>query len=285
MYQPQQPVVSSTSFNIGLRFYYWQKYQEMKEMPERQISIHQKGNYDAHSGFEVCELYVKRKYGSFKQEMANYKHEFKDWRNAHMVIEKATAYARDSGVIRAIKAKGEKDEVPPYYGIKEGSALTVEHLMSVLCYTDYTKHSAAFSRSFRKMDAFESLKHIKQRNSKYFWMAKRLRETVEIYGRSSDGEQLHGTWKRQYLQGSFYTGISKVINIPCFQIRLCSPTSTTLHIEVAMKFSGEEGMLLHLGDPFGNWRCWYLRGFNVGLISRYPEEDEVYVAFVSSVSE
>ena len=139
-------------------------------------------------------------------------------------------------------------------------------------YCDYTKHSASFSRSFRKTDEFEGLQSIKQRNSKYFWMAKRLRETVEIYGKSSP-----------WLFGPFYTGISRVINLPYFSIRLCSPTSTTLHIEVAMKFSGQQGMILALNNPEDNCNCRWLRGFEFGAVSRYPEEDEVYAQLFVSV--
>ena len=227
----------------------------------------------------MCSLFIVGKYGSFKEELINYKDEFaKDCKLVHVVMEKAKTYAKDSEVIKAIKAKGDaylsRGQIPPYYGIKKDSPLLVEHLLSVLLYCDYTKHSASFSRSFRKTDEFEGLQSIKQRNSKYFWMAKRLRETVEIYGKCSH------EGRRRGLFGPFYTGISRVINMPYFHIRLCSPTSTTLHIQVAMKFSGEQGMILHLNNPDRNMRCQYLRGFKVGVISRYPEEDEVYALFL-----
>ena len=274
----KQYIVSNDSFNIGLRFYYWQKYKELEEIPEEEIELGQKGNYDAHSGFKVCSLFIVGKYGSFKEEVINYKDEFaKDSNLVHVVMEKAKTYAKDSKVIKAIKAKGwpVKGVLPPYYGISNNSPLLVEHLLSVLLYCDYTKHSASFSRSFRKTDEFEGLQSIKQRNSKYFWMAKRLRETVEIYGTCSAWEP--------YLEGPFYTGISRVINMPYFSIRLCSPTSTTLHIEVAMKFSGQQGMILSLNNPWQNAKTEFLRGFGVGAVSRYPEEDEVYAQLFVSV--
>ena len=276
----KQYIVSNDSFNIGLRFYYWQKYKELEEIPEEEISFRQRGNYDAHSGFKVCWLFIVGKYGSFKEEVINYKDEFaKDSNLVHVVMEKAKTYAKDSKVIKAIKAKDVqyKGIVPPYYGIDWESPLLVEHLLSVLLYCDYTKHSASFSRSFRKTDEFEGLQSIKQRNSKYFWMAKRLRETVEIYGTCSY------IFEKNRLKGPFYTGISRVINMPYFSIRLCSPTSTTLHIEVAMKFSGQQGMILSLNNPDDNAKCCFLRGFGVGAVSRYPEEDEVYAQLFVSV--
>ena len=277
----KQYIVSNDSFNIGLRFYYWQKYKELEEIPEEDLLD---DNYDAHSGFKVCSLFIVGKYGSFKEEVINYKDEFaKDSNLVHVVIEKAKTYAKDSKVIKAIKAK--YLGIPPYYGILKDSPLLVEHLLSVLLYCDYTKHSASFSRSFRKTDEFEGLQSIKQRNSKYFWMAKRLRETVEIYGTCS----IDGGWDQKTdshpdgLKGPFYTGISRVINMPYFSIRLCSPTSTTLHIEVAMKFSGQQGMILSLNNPRENAKCRTLRGFGVGAVSRYPEEDEVYAQLFVSV--
>ena len=256
-----------------MRFYYWPKYKKLTEIPEEKLHESQRGSYDAHSGFEVCDLFVERKYASFKQEMANYKHEFKNWSLVHVVIYKANSYAKDSEVIKALTAKADPDSdfetgrIPPYYGIAKGSPLEREHLMSMLLYCNYSKHSASFSRSFRKTDEFESLWSIKQRNSQYFWMAKRLRETVEVYGKCS--------WTYPYLEGPFYTGISRVMNMPYFHIRLCSPTSTTVHIEVAMKFSGEQGMIVRLNNPSENSRCSLLRGFEARIISRYPEEDEV----------
>ena len=283
----KQYIVSNDSFNIGLRFYYWQKYKELEEIPEEEIHMEFQGTYDAHSGFKVCSLFIVGKYGSFKEEVINYKDEFaKDSNLVHVVMEKAKTYAKDSKVIKAIKAKVEPafpGREPPYYGIDKDSPLLVEHLLSVLLYCDYTKHSASFSRSFRKTDEFEGLQSIKQRNSKYFWMAKRLRETVEIYGTCSQRwDEKEGKWVSE-LSGPFYTGISRVINMPYFSIRLCSPTSTTLHIEVAMKFSGQQGMILSLNNPVENEKCRYLRGFGVGAVSRYPEEDEVYAQLFVSV--
>ena len=197
----------------------------MRQIPEEDISCWQVGGYDAHSGFQVCDLFVKRKYGTFKEEMMNYKLELKDVKQIHLIIRKAQSFLQNSEVIKAVKARGDgssQGEIPPYYDIQEGKPLTVEHLISILCYTDYTEHSAAFSKSFRKNDAFEGLQSIKRRNSEYFWMAKRLRETVEIYGRCSEGD---GDWKERQenkLLGPFYTGVSKVINLPQFHIRLCS---------------------------------------------------------------
>eukprot|EP01084_Bolivina_argentea_P202626 346180_1 len=65
--------------------------------------------------------------------------------------------------------------------------------------------------------------------------------------------------------------MSFVMAIPEFRIRLCAPTSTSVHEEVAIKFSGRDGMIVELQIPIGfNW----LRTFDCSWISRYKEEDE-----------
>eukprot|EP01084_Bolivina_argentea_P267633 454380_1 len=64
------------------------------------------------------------------------------------------------------------------------------------------------------------------------------------------------------------------MNITQFSIRLSSPTSTSIHIDLAIKFSGPDGIILQFNNPQKQVQCYYLRGFNVSWISRYAEEDE-----------
>ncbi len=88
---------------------------------------------------------------------------------------------------------------------------------------------------------------------------------------------------RNKLTGPFYTGISVLVYISEFNIRLCSPTSTSIHIEVAIKFSTEEGCILQFNNPtpkYGYTQYSYLRCFNVSWLSRYKEEDERFVWIV-----
>ena len=64
------------------------------------------------------------------------------------------------------------------------------------------------------------------------------------------------------------------MNMPQFCIHLFSPTSTSVHLEVSMKFAGEEGSIIEFGNRTGDAR--YLYGLDVSVISRYWEEDERY---------
>ena len=101
-------------------------------------------------------------------------------------------------------------------------------------------------------------------------MSKTLRETVEIFGGCSYKYSKNGV-----LRGSYYCGMSVVLNIPEFNIFLCSPTSTSKQIEVAIKFSGDHGIVIQLDNP-DTPQYRQLRGFNCSWLSRYKEEDERY---------
>eukprot|EP01083_Nonionella_stella_P225087 800588_1 len=62
--------------------------------------------------------------------------------------------------------------------------------------------------------------------------------------------------------------------MPSFSMRLCSPTSTSKQIEVAMKFSGARGIVLQMDTPKRVPQHIYLHAFNASWISRFKEEDE-----------
>ena len=44
--------------------------------------------------------------------------------------------------------------------------------------------------------------------------------------------------------GPFYCGMSRVMPLPSFNINLYSPTSTSIHQEVAIKFADEAGIII-----------------------------------------
>ena len=73
-------------------------------------------------------------------------------------------------------------------------------------------------------------------------------------------------------RGPFYCGMSVVLNIPQFAIRLNGPTSTSLHIEVAMRFGGTQGMIIQLNNEGENAEDE--RHFDCEWLSAFPEESE-----------
>eukprot|EP01084_Bolivina_argentea_P024103 44972_1 len=63
------------------------------------------------------------------------------------------------------------------------------------------------------------------------------------------------------------------MHIPEFNLRLCSPTSTTKHTEIASRFSGAKGMILQLNNV-GHGTSWLLRSWDCSWISNYGKDED-----------
>eukprot|EP01083_Nonionella_stella_P289492 985092_1 len=252
----------SSSFNIGLTFYYWPEYEKMDHFDANTDMF----NLNDHSGYKVSALFVKQRHVSFKDEIMAYA--FISMRQYESIMMKVNEFIKTKSV-KAIKAYNEKGmynhNIVLKYGIPHGSALLSRHLLALFLYTDFTDLCTHFSATFRANKQFEALSAIKARNSKYWWLAKSLRELVELYGESKRG---NGN-----LKGPFYCGVSAVMPFPEFQVRLCGPTSTSYQIEIAINFAGREGIIVQLNNSASG--STYLSGFPCGWLSDFKEEDEV----------
>ena len=92
------------------------------------------------------------------------------------LIFKAQSYAKTKKV-RSMKA-GTPSNTPQHYGIKWGTPLKVDNLLSMSLYTDFTNLCSRFTATFRKIDPFETLSGVKARNRQFWWMSKILRGIV-----------------------------------------------------------------------------------------------------------
>ena len=217
--------------------------------------------YD-HSGYSPSQLFVKSKYSTFKQEILNYKSFTMD-EYSKTAVPKVNQYI-NTRFIKQTRAKSFKSTgyaVPFQYEIKEQSTLSFDHLLSLTLYTDFTALCTDFSGTFRGQTLYEPLDSIKSRNACYYWMSRRLRETVQLFGVTGH------IWERVPL----FCGLSHVMIFPQFQIRLCCPTSTTKEMEIAARFSGDEGIIVELATKIHR----FIRGFNCQWLSQYKEESEV----------
>ena len=209
-------------------------------------------------GYKVCELYVNKKYESFGEEIRHYR--YMDIKQYNItVIVKAKHYITTDKV-KSIKLFPLC--APTNYGECDyGDPLKIHNLMSLILYTDFTNLSSDFSASFRKKYSYETISGVKRRNRKYFWWSKTLRETVELFGPNASS-----------MEQPFYTGMSYIMNMPSFSIRLCSPTSTSVQLAVAVKFGGGKGLILQL--KCRSMISTPVRAFDCSFISRFKEEDE-----------
>eukprot|EP01083_Nonionella_stella_P244118 850031_1 len=105
-----------------------------------------------HSGYDVCDLFVKPKYSSWKQEIANYKYiTFEQYQSG--VVTKVNYYI-NTEVVRNIKANVMYCQ---HYDIVEGTGLGFNNLLSLILYTDYSNLSTHFSSTFRRKTTYEAL--------------------------------------------------------------------------------------------------------------------------------
>eukprot|EP01084_Bolivina_argentea_P179503 310175_1 len=255
--------IKSSSFNVGFIFYYWPKYKEIKQFDQNT----NKYNINDHGAIEVGDLYVNQKYLTFKEEILYYKY-FNITQYKLLEI-KVKAYLKTEFVKGSRPKQG---VIALEYELEDDKPLTFNHILALLLYTDYTDLCSDFSSTFRPLFTYEPLSSIKFRNSIYWWMSKTLREVVQLFGYKKWNEET----KTYDLLGPFYSGLSYQLVFPEFELRLCSPTSTSHHIEIALRFASRDGIVVQLNNNIWRWQHDdYLSGFPCYLFSRYKEESEI----------
>ena len=197
---------SGLVFSVGYIWFYWKEYEQ------KQTFLQIPGNENNYQGYKIAELYNTPKYANYKEEILN---EIPRKQYHDLVIEKVKIYL-GSLKVKSITANFLCDYDILHYGIKEGSPITMDHLISIILYTDFTEYSSKYSSTFRKLSFAESFESVKERNRAFFWQSKYFREAVEIYGKNFYDEP-----------GPFFTGVNCILTMPEFAIRLCSPTSTS----------------------------------------------------------
>eukprot|EP01084_Bolivina_argentea_P295276 508306_1 len=171
-------------------------------------------------------------------------------------------------------------------GQNEYIHISLEQLLVIIIYCDWTDLCSKFGESFRKKSLCESMESVKNRNKEFAICSRLLRESVEYFGDRGFGElkYLTDSIPRPLIQrrlniyneirGPFFCGLSFLMVMPHINIELCGPTSTSLQIEVAARFAGAYGTLLQLNNN-GTQYHGQLTGFPCSWVSQYPQEDEI----------
>ena len=194
-------------------------------------------------------------------------------RDVNVSMTKAQEYMNTVRVKKLVSS--ESTEINLHYNILPNTPLKLENVLSICLYCDWTGLSTALSSTFRKSHPFESLQSVKERNSEFAVWSKTLRETIEYYGQKGWDYDKDKKWNNDNdrVQGPFFCGMSSLLAIPEFNIRLCGPTSTSHYMEVAIRFAGEQGCILEL-DTNGYFQSEEIRSFNCSWISTYNGEAE-----------
>eukprot|EP01084_Bolivina_argentea_P201566 344535_1 len=257
----QAIALSGSSFSTGFCWFYWEHYRNIKKLPHGTWNINDFGGYD------ICDLFIEKKYSDYKTELLQHIN-ISDYND--IVLVKAETYM----VSETIKELKPCDMVMTLeYGIKENDVISMNHVVSVIMYCDFSNYCTSFSASFRTVKKFETLDSVKNRNREFWWQSKLLRETSEIYGMAGTH---HGMYtKENYIRGPFYCGMSIKMIMPEFGMRLYSPTSTSTEIEVSMNFAKRKGIIIQLNND-GHGDSTSLVLFDCSWVSRFAEESEIF---------
>ena len=182
-------LVLDGAFSVGYNFQYWHKNREN---------------------------YINPKYDNLKDEIFSYEYLNIDLYDKE-IIPKSKEF-HQTHLVKSIKCLWNK------YGIKEGDVMSVEMLICIILYCDYTELSRDFSSTFRKNNTFEPIQSTKKRNQKYYHMARILKEMIYCYGQTY---AWGGNGLLSSLVSPFYCGMSFVMMMPQFNIKLYGPTSTS----------------------------------------------------------
>lgn len=213
----------------------------------------------SHTDYFKKEMYSPSpKHGSFKDEILEYPTMTKRiYRKLRIKVEEFMK----SKKVKALRARfGGWSE---HYEIASDDAVIADHLFAVVLYCDCTELCTKMSETFRRLTPEETLDAVKERNRSFWWMSKRLRELIEVFGGNNDDSyQGLGEFEdctRNKIPGPFFCGVSFVASLSSFCVNLRGPTSSTKQLEVSMNFSGEQGIIITLDNKQfpGNEQKWY----------------------------
>lgn len=221
-------------------------------------------NINNYSGYDVKSLFVEKKYHSYKQEILQH---------INMKEYQTLVWFKACEHMMSVKVKGitaNRMDAFLHYGIEKDEPITMQHIISLILYCDFSKFCSSFSSTFRKIIGYETLLSVKKRNQEFWWQSKLFRETVEIYG--TIGWRDKAGWKNGE-NGPFYTGVDRVLIVSSFCCRLYAPTSTSKHIEVSMNFATRDGSIVQFNNN-GHGGASFLTFFNCRWLSTYNDEDD-----------
>eukprot|EP01084_Bolivina_argentea_P135931 239440_1 len=259
--------LSKYTFSIGYRFYYWNDYINKVDYD---ADVTGGRNENHHFGFKPCQLFVKTRYKNLKHEICNNDIYRLNIFQYQISVRKAVKYISDCEKIKTLVYQYTDDDDDLHYGfpIHDSTPISLSHLLSICLYCDWSDLCTQFSSTFRKYTAYESISSVIKRNMEFANWSRLVRETVELYGKHYPKDKFDDG-----IKGPFFTGMSRVLAIPEFNIRLNSPTSTSKQVEIAEKFGGDDGIVIQLNNN-GTLGGSKLRTFGCAFISNYAAEDE-----------
>eukprot|EP01083_Nonionella_stella_P040021 108831_1 len=142
------------------------------------------------------------------------------------------------------------------FNVARGTPITVNHLIAIKVYTDYTATQHLFKAHCRRYNDCESMQQFIRRNSEIAHWCRYLRENTTFFGT-----------KMRF--GYVYTGLKDKLIFSSLTQNFYCPLSTTICPSIAEKYCSDEGIILKLKAAHGKSRY-----FDVSWLSRYKCEKE-----------
>eukprot|EP01084_Bolivina_argentea_P126999 224706_1 len=239
-------------YNFGEKFYYWPYFKNCYE--------NDFGNF----AYKYNERYTPPKYLSLKEELL--KNEIAilclaQWKNEY---NKAAAYVQ-TRYSKTLTAEPRNDYNSPgcntfLFGIKEGTVISLNHILSMIVYCAYSHLSYKFSETFRKLNnGKEDENSLIQRHRNFHHLSKHIIEAVHLFSKQSHQMEIK----------TFYHGISTKTVFDGIKCVVDQPFSTTSSWEVAVNFGTNVGMVLALDCGVGT------RYFDCAWLSDFSNEREL----------
>ena len=215
----------------GWKYFYWSFYKnneaEWNELFEDPASG--KPELEGNAGYSLSGWYIPSKYRDFKEELLNNKNccfsleQYMD--SLEVATQKRLNWMNDPDVepLKCFDPNGWRERC---YGIKHDDLISVEHLMAIIFYCNYSVHCTSFSSTYRRNNKYESDESLKLRHSEHHFWGKLLVECITCFG-------------IQMVYSSiplFYHGVSKSMLFNSTTIRLNGPLSTTRGVFICLLF-------------------------------------------------
>ena len=143
-------------------------------------------------------------------------------------------------------------------GILPGSIMTVDHVICIKLYTDFTVQQAIFKKHCRRLYKGEPIVSVIRRNKEIAHWSRLLRECIMFFGENMTASDV------------VYCGLNALLIFRSLHQRFECPLSTTMQISVAQHFAGEDGGVI-LKLKRSNPKTRYL---DVSPFTLFKHEDE-----------
>ena len=142
------------------------------------------------------------------------------------------------------------------FNIPPGAPITINHIISLIVYTDFTYIQKQFKIHCRKYRPDEDVKQLVIRNQEIAHWCRYLKECCTFYGKEMRDEV-------------FYTGLNKKLMFSSMKQHFECPLSTSAYLPKAHEFTDEEGIIIAV--KAANPKTRY---FDVSWLSCHPMEQE-----------